>query len=382
MVEKIIAKHYAYRMLRPVLKGHAKIFLIKIVNSFRKYHARRSKTPRAIVLFITNHCQMRCEFCFCKEKLNLAENQLSLEEIGSLAHSLRKFPRINLTGGEPFLREDIDQICGIFNKVCKTKYASISTNGFLAETIQNTVKKILDNTKLRHLKIQVSIDAFGEKHDHLRGCKAAFDRAVTTLRGLKDLQQRYGNLYVEIASMTNSFLMEDIKEFVDYFQPFKIPIKFCIIRSSEFSIEGLSREDASRLPSGMGSFLPSLRDLEEFCGRLETLNSESQYKFWTRFQQMKFKNSLQILKKKRRIFPCYAGAIDAVIYNNGDVALCEHTVPVGNLKDCGFNFHALWHSGAADALRKRIKKCACIHGCNLITAMSYNDDVLINLFCH
>lgn len=363
-------------MLRTILKGNTKRFLIKSINSFRKARLKKLKTPEAIVLFVTNHCQMRCGFCFYKEKLDAAERQISVGEIKYLAKSLRNPPRISLTGGEPFLREDIDEICGIFNKNCKTKCISIATNGFLTEKIQNKIKEILDNTKLKYLKIQISLDALGKRHDQLRGISGAFDNAVATLRALKNLQKRYKNLYIEIASMVNTFLVEDINEFIDYFQSIQIPIKFCIIRNSNLGLFGLVKKNSSHLLPKADLVFPSLKELESFYGIVKKLNCQSPYKFWTLFQQIKFENSLKILKERRRILSCYAGKADAVIYHNADVGFCENTKPIGNLRNYNFDFYSLWQSKKANISREKIKKCVCIHGCNLITSMLYDDETL------
>lgn len=379
MVEEIISRVYAYRISRLILKGCTKRFLIKGVNSFRRSRLKRLKTPEAIVLFVTNSCQMRCEFCFYKKKLNVTEKQPSLKEIECLARSLRGPSRIVLTGGEPFLREDLDDICRIFNKYCKTKYISIVTNGFLTEKIQNEVKAILDSTRLRYLKIQVSLDALGGHHDRLRGVDGAFDNAVVTLKALKDLQAKHKNLFLEIASLVTTFLIYDIKEFIDYFQEFHIPIKFSIIRSAASGLFGLAQGDSSRLLPEPNPVFPSLEELGRFYKLVKKLNYQSKYRFWSPFQQMKFQNSLNILKERKRIFPCYAGRADAVIYNDADVAFCENTIPIGNLRDYNFDFYSLWNSKKANIFRDRINKCACIHGCNIITSMSYDDETLVKL---
>jgi MoaA/NifB/PqqE/SkfB family radical SAM enzyme len=122
-----------------------------------------------------------------------------------------------------------------------------------------------------------------------------------------------------------------------------------------------------------GKFFPTLEQLEEFYSTLKNLNQKASYRFWSKTQQIKFKESLNILKRRRRLFPCYAGLVEAVVYHTGEVGLCEYTPPIGNLRDTAFDFNRLWYSAEANRLRQSIQSCACIHGCNLLTSLGYDD---------
>ena len=72
----------------------------------------------------------------------------SREQILDLTNPIKKIVNdvnpisITLSGGEPFLRPDLPEICGKFDK----KILSISTNGFDPELIYE--KKILSNIEL------------------------------------------------------------------------------------------------------------------------------------------------------------------------------------------------------------------------------------------
>jgi MoaA/NifB/PqqE/SkfB family radical SAM enzyme len=380
MIAAVIGKNIFSRTAANAEKNPAKRLLIKGVTAIRQAGVRRLQTPESIVFFVTDRCQMRCGFCFVRESLNRENPQLSIPEIRCLAMSLKNPARISLTGGEPFLRKDIDEICSVFNACGKTRGISISTNGFLTATIRNTLIRTLQANGSGYLKIQVSIDALGEKHDCLRGCPGAFENAAATLRMLRALQKTYRNLQVEIASLVNACLMEDIKEFVAYFQDLRMPIKFCIMRTSGFGRFGLAEKDESRLPPLEAYIVPSREQLERFYCRVKELNACSSYKFWTLFQQKKFEHTLAVLKTEKKSMPCYAGTADAVIYGNGDVAFCENTKARGNLRDYNFDLAALWRSTREnDFLKEGIKRCACIHGCNIITSMAYDAATLADI---
>jgi hypothetical protein len=60
-----------------------------------------------------------------------------------------------------------------------------------------------------------------------------------------------------------------------------------------------------------------------------------------------------------QVVPCRAGILNAVVYANGDVAVCENHEPIGNLRD--MSFPEMWNSPKVTALRQRIaaRECHC-----------------------
>jgi len=58
-----------------------------------------------------------------------------------------------------------------------------------------------------------------------------------------------------------------------------------------------------------------------------------------------------------QVVPCRAGVLNAVVYSNDDVSVCENHEPLGNLGERTFG--EIWNSPEADALRKSIAAKAC-----------------------
>ncbi|MHA1872589.1 MAG: radical SAM protein [Candidatus Heimdallarchaeaceae archaeon] len=109
----------------------------------------------AVTIEITSRCNLDCRHCYIGKKEN---SDLSLETIQNIAEQLERIEtrNINLTGGEPFLRQDLHEILEIFSSIANV---SISTNGTIYQ--QLPPKKIRD--------IQVSVDGLMENHNWLRG---------------------------------------------------------------------------------------------------------------------------------------------------------------------------------------------------------------------
>ena len=69
--------------------------------------------------------------------------------------------------------------------------------------------------------------------------------------------------------------------------------------------------------------------------------------------------------------PCRAGVLNAVVYSNGDVSVCETHAPLGNLREK--TFWEIWSSPEAQALRKSIaaRECYCTNEVFLWPSITY-----------
>ncbi len=129
---------------------------------------------------ITYRCNAKCYMCNTWKFPTKKEEELKLEYY-------EKLPRMkftNITGGEPFLREDIGEIVKVIKR--KTKRIVISTNGFFTERIVEFAEKNPD------VGLRISLEGLSETNDKLRGIKNGFDRGLRTLielkaMGLKDI---------------------------------------------------------------------------------------------------------------------------------------------------------------------------------------------------
>jgi len=73
-----------------------------------------------LIFYVTNRCNFRCEFCFYYAEIEKGRkpNELSLDEIDQLTRKLGPLLQLSLTGGEPFLRKDLDEITHMFVENC------------------------------------------------------------------------------------------------------------------------------------------------------------------------------------------------------------------------------------------------------------------------
>ena len=124
-------------------------------------------------LITTFRCNAQCNMCnIWKFQTNPSE-----EIDASYYEKLPAGLRINITGGEPTLRKDIDRIFEILYP--KSRLLELSTNGY------NTKKIVELANKYPNILIRVSVEGLPKVNDTKRGIKDGFDHALRTMLELK-----------------------------------------------------------------------------------------------------------------------------------------------------------------------------------------------------
>ena len=101
----------------------ANISKVKPLNFFHHLHKsinKKNQLPSYFIFFPTSRCNLSCSHCFYHDSLNKRFNELTLDEIDTFSKTMDPLLTLALTGGEPYLRHDLDQIARIFyNKEIK-----------------------------------------------------------------------------------------------------------------------------------------------------------------------------------------------------------------------------------------------------------------------
>ena len=91
--------------------------------------------PTDASIILTYRCPMQCKMCNIWKNPTDKHKELQAEELRILPQL--KF--INLTGGEPFVREDLEEIVDVC--YTKTKRIVISTSGWFEDRVIALAKK-------------------------------------------------------------------------------------------------------------------------------------------------------------------------------------------------------------------------------------------------
>ena len=140
-----------------------------------------STAPRNTVqasLITTFRCNARCGMCNIWQHPTKPEEELAPAYYAKLPAGLR----INISGGEPTLRDDLEEIFDILHP--NAALLELSTNGFYTDRIVRLAEKYPDTL------IRVSLEGLPETNDRLRGTKDGFDHALRTMLALRKTKCR------------------------------------------------------------------------------------------------------------------------------------------------------------------------------------------------
>ena len=141
-----------------------------------------SDGPNYLIFFITARCNFRCSFCFYLEEIENAdkERELTLDEIKKIAKSSPVLYHVTFTGGETFLRDDIDEIVKLFYQYSNTRSVTITTNGSYPERIGKMVEEMAKSCPNLIVRVPLSLDGFKEVHDQIRGVPGTWEKVLHT----------------------------------------------------------------------------------------------------------------------------------------------------------------------------------------------------------
>lgn len=150
-----------------------------------------------MIAFVTARCNARCPFCLYGAQLQAPDagtDELTVAEYEAIARQYGPLHYLALSGGEPFLRRDLDGICEAFLRDCNTQVVDIPSNLSLGPRMLETLDHLTARWPDRVFELQASLDDLGEGHDQLRAVPGLFERARANLQDLAALRARRPNL--------------------------------------------------------------------------------------------------------------------------------------------------------------------------------------------
>jgi radical SAM protein with 4Fe4S-binding SPASM domain len=319
-----------------------------------------NKKMTTLIFFVTYTCNFKCKGCFY-ENLHSKERELNLEEIKKISKTFPKFKNLLISGGEPFLRENLPEICKIFYENNKVKSINIPTNAFLTKEIVAKTREILELCKDVKLAINLSLDGFKETHDYVRGVKGSFERLIKTEKELIKLKKDYKNLDVGIiTTIYNRNYSELLKlhEFVKESMP-EVQHSFEVMRGN---------------PKDKNMSLPPIEKIKEILNcnmdqKIDTFKSQIEMNKLKSLRELQIK----VLNGGKLPFTCLAGKVVIVLEPNGEIKLCELLESVGNLRDYNYNFKSILKTKEAKNQIQMIKKtrCSCTHCVFLLNSLEH-----------
>ena len=350
--------------------------IIKNVNKVRVRKVKNLQTPQNLIFYVTDYCNARCSHCFYWKNLNKRQDEMTLDQIKKMISSLKtQLNMLVITGGEPFIRKDLYEICSAFYKINKTKRINIVTNGLLNIRILDTVNKLLTENPDKRLTIIVSLDGLEETHNKIRRVPDIWNKDITLIKELKKIEEKNSNLSLFVNLTMTKTNINEVKPLAKYVtEELKVNFKANVLRTGK---------NYYQVPKDiLMDYEPEISNQpspEELEGVYEWLSKEAK-DLPSKVEVLKLKHSIDMIKYEKPTLKCLAGLNDGVVFPTGKVAVCEPTKSFGDLKDYDFDFCKLWNSKEAQIRKMQTSKCFCLQSCNLLNSMKYDTNTLKNLF--
>lgn len=330
--------------------------------------------PLHLTFFVTARCNAICRHCFYHDSLNKGQTDLTLEEVDRIAASMPRAMWIAFTGGEPFLRKDLPEFARILHDRLRPVTLSINTNGIKTGEIIESAERLARSCPKTFVGILCSLDGLQETHDRIRGVPRNFARTVETFRGLKKLAERLPNMGAGISTTFCAWNQDEMDEMYEYvvkdLQPDNWDLSFVRGKPMEPAIGIVDVEKYRRIKARLEHAFAR--------GELKYYKNMPLARFVHAKERLSAKTVLETIDTGQFQVPCYAGALSAVISEEGDVYACEMLGnKLGNLRESGYDMAAIWKGERARSMRSFIRdtKCFCTHECNMSINLLFNPAV-------
>lgn len=380
---------YAFLQQAGWLCGLIKAINVRYLGPFKSllqlgvsgYYFLFKNSFNRMFFFVTNRCNFGCPWCLDNNRPSpnkgaLQNEELTLEEITFITkRSGKKIPYIVLTGGEPFLRNDIAEIVLAFYKNTKTRFITINTNGSFPEKTYEQLEKILILCPGLNVNLQLTVSETKDNHDQIRVFKGSYDLLLESKKKIKILQKNYPNLIFTISTQVASEAIERFPKVIEAIKQDFSPDEHFI---------SLIRETPKLItpPSGKAELM------ETYIFKLFKLYSkkrnllQSIYNFVILHSIIEMNN---IRSNRGKFYKCVAGKKFITLYENGNILPCENRQDLisGNIRNYNYDLSNpnLLKKVNDKYLQQNREKCQCDWGCtvsqNLITDPAFISKAII-----
>ena len=279
-------------------------------------------------VIVTYRCNAKCTMCNRYKVPSKPEEEISIETI-------KKLPEMyftNITGGEPFIRDDLKDIVRELLK--KSDRIVISTNGFFTDRIVELCKEF------PQVGIRISIEGLEKTNNEIRGLDDGFNRGYTTLKKLVDMGMKDVGFGMTVqdrnaADLVPLYNISD--ELGREFATASLHNSFYFVESNNIIKDRLT----------------VAQNFEDLVNRL--LDSNSPKKWFRAY----FNHGLiNYIFSQKRLLPCDMSFDTFFIDPYGDVMPCNGTKEkqvMGNLNRQ--SWEELWNSEQAEKVRSFVRNC-------------------------
>lgn len=279
-------------------------------------------------VIVTYRCNAKCTMCNRYKVPSKPDEELSI-------NTIKKLPRMyftNITGGEPFIRDDLKDIVRELYKL--SDRIVISTNGFFTEKIIDLAKEF------PNIGIRISIEGLQKTNDEIRGLPDGFNKGYTTLVKLKEMGLKDIGFGMTVQ---------------DKNAPDLLPL-YNISNEIDLEFATASLHNSFYFVENKNIIHDRLMVAKNFEALINALLKSGKPKKWFRAY---FNHGLiNYIYGQKRLLPCDMSFDTFFIDPYGDVMPCNGTKEkevMGNLNKQ--TFEEIWSSEKAEFVRKKVRLC-------------------------
>ena len=279
-------------------------------------------------VIVTYRCNARCTMCNRYKAPSKPDEEISVETI-------KKLPKMyftNITGGEPFIREDLADIVRELYK--KSDRIVISTNGFFTDRIIKLCEEF------PNIGIRISIEGLEQTNNEIRGLNDGFNKGYSTLKKLVEMKHPDVGFGMTVQDKN----AKDLVALYDLSNEMGMEFATASLHNSFYFVEAKNIIHDRPMVA---------KNFEDLINKL--LASKSPKKWFRAY----FNHGLiNYIYGQKRLLPCDMAFDTFFIDPYGDVMPCNGTKckeVMGNLNEQSWN--ELWNSEQAEQVRKVVRHC-------------------------
>lgn len=284
-------------------------------------------------IIVTYRCINKCIMCNIWKYPTNPEEEFE----SKILNKLPKLNFANITGGEPMLREDIEEI--VSNLCQKAKRVVVSTNGFLTEKIVDLAKKF----KNRNFGVRISLEGLPAANDELRGLKDCFDHGLRTLLKLHQLGLKDIGFGITVSDRNAG----DMLELSEIAKAMKVEFATACVHNSYYFHKWDNK--INKKEEVIACFKELITDL------LKSKRVKNWFRAYFNY------GIINYIRGKPRLLPCGAGRNVFFLDPWGNIRPCNgldeanEETNMGNLREK--DFAEIWSSEKAQRVREMVKTC-------------------------
>lgn len=340
---------------------------------------KRVPRPSWCTYLVNFRCNARCQMC---DSWRVKPGyEMTPAEVGEVFGKIGRLDVVRLSGGEPFLREDMGAIAEAVLARSRPFVIHITTNGSFPERVEAFVRGF---SRPRMLRFMVSFDGLQEEHDRNRGAEVLFETALATVRRLVGLRAQYG---IEVSvnhTVISAQSLADNAGLRKLFGGMGVDVH-SVLAYADSAMYGakLRGKKAEHLivPSGyplhpklqgadcVGFVKEELRRVHEFDSAMMRIGK--------RYYLKGLKDRLEGANGSAQPNPpCVALRSHIRVLPDGSVPVCQfNTEKVGNLREQ--SFEEVWYGAETRGARQWVDDCpGCWAECEVMPNALFSGDLL------